>query len=59
VDVVEPVGNETYVYVKAGPDTLCVRLGPVDPPRPGQAVALAADPARLYLFDAKDEGRLA
>jgi multiple sugar transport system ATP-binding protein len=55
VDVAEPMGSETLVYLRIGAVSLTAKLvGPVYP-RPGETVDFAVNTDRLYLFDAKTE----
>ena len=51
VDVVEPLGSETHVYVRTNDAELCARLAPETAPRPGETVMLAPDLAHMHLFD--------
>ena len=52
VDVVEPMGPETFVYVSVGAATLVARVGPAVRVHVGDTVHLSVDPARVHLFDA-------
>ncbi len=51
VATVEPTGPETHVYVKLGGREVCAITAERLPLKPGAPVHLAADPARLHLFD--------
>jgi multiple sugar transport system ATP-binding protein len=51
VEVVEPLGSEQHVLVRAGEDLVTVKLAREHRLRAGDAVRLAADPERLHLFD--------
>lgn len=51
VDVVEPVGSETYLHVAAGSLRLVVRVAPDCAARPGDRVSLTLNPERMHLFD--------
>lgn len=52
VEVVEPKGSETLVFVRTGDDRLlCVAAGKRAQYRPGEPVAIAFDPAEIHLFD--------
>jgi multiple sugar transport system ATP-binding protein len=55
VDVVEQMGNEVIVYLKAGGDTLVARVPPQNAPRPGDTVTVGFGPDRLHFFDAVTE----
>jgi len=52
VDVVEQMGNEVVVYLKAGNDTLIARVPPQNAPRPGESVTVGFVPDQLHFFDA-------
>ena len=56
VDVVEPMGNEIYLYASAAGHELVARVAPQVPPRPDSDIALAIDTARLHFFD-RDNGQ--
>jgi multiple sugar transport system ATP-binding protein len=58
VDVVEPMGSETYVHARAGDSMLTARLTGSVVPRPTETVALHADLSRAHFFDAETEERL-
>jgi multiple sugar transport system ATP-binding protein len=55
VDVVEQMGNEVIVYLKAGNDALIARVPPGDAPRPGDSVTVGFAPDHLHFFDARTE----
>ena len=55
VEVVEPLGAETYVYVTAGSLALTVRVDPRMVLRPGDRLALTLETGHLHLFDAATE----
>jgi multiple sugar transport system ATP-binding protein len=59
VDVVEQMGNEVIVYLKAGNDTLIARVPPNDAPLPGDSVTVGFAPDHLHFFDAETELALA
>jgi len=59
VDVVEQMGNEVIVYLKAGGDALIARMPPQNAPRPGDSVVVGFEPDRLHFFDAETELALA
>jgi len=50
VDVVEPMGSETYVYVTVGGETLVSRVDAYRAFRAGESVALAVAIDRAHLF---------
>jgi multiple sugar transport system ATP-binding protein len=70
VEVIEPMGFETYVYLtNPSPGTtarstglskaLIARVTEATPLRLGEALTLKADPAKIHLFDPESENRLA
>ncbi|HRO27601.1 MAG TPA: TOBE domain-containing protein, partial [Luteimonas sp.] len=52
VDVVEPVGSEVYVNLRAGEQALVARLPPGDVPAPGSTLRLRVSAPHLHVFDA-------
>ncbi|PZO80871.1 MAG: ABC transporter ATP-binding protein [Mesorhizobium amorphae] len=58
VDVVEPMGSDTLVWVKLGGHNMSVRAATEGAPRVGDWVTLGFDPARVSLFDAASGERL-
>ncbi len=65
VEVTEPMGFETYVYLtnpapgaKAEHSAIIARITEEMPPRIGDTLVLAADPAKIHLFDPSSEIRL-
>jgi multiple sugar transport system ATP-binding protein len=59
VDVVEPIGNETVVYVRDGEMQFCVRRNEAVSVKPGQKIRILFDAKRILIFDTKTEKRLA
>jgi multiple sugar transport system ATP-binding protein len=58
VEVVEPVGNEIFVYFSTGTDSQYVaRLATDAPPEVGRPFELFFDTSRVHFFD-KDSGRV-
>jgi multiple sugar transport system ATP-binding protein len=53
LDVVEPMGNEIFVHVRAGDHAVVARIAPRPLPEPGSSIELAFDPQRLHFFDAE------
>ncbi|MDH7451616.1 sn-glycerol-3-phosphate ABC transporter ATP-binding protein UgpC [Luteimonas composti] len=51
VEVVEPMGSDVHVHVRAGGTALVARLAPESLPEPGATVRLRIAPAQLHLFD--------
>jgi multiple sugar transport system ATP-binding protein len=58
VEVVEPTGPDTLVFVELNQTKVCCRLAPDDAPRVGQTLELQFDPSKVLLFDAKSGERL-
>jgi multiple sugar transport system ATP-binding protein len=52
IEAVEPMGNEIFVYARAGEQDLVARIEPRRLPRPDESVELLLDVARLHYFDA-------
>jgi multiple sugar transport system ATP-binding protein len=55
VEVVEPLGNEILLDVRAGGHLLVARVDPATRVKVRDSVRLAVDPERLHFFDAKTE----
>src|SRR5216117_3698665 len=55
VDVVEPLGSEILLDVKAGPNSLVARVEPTVRLKVHDAVRLAVNPERLHFFDTTSE----
>jgi multiple sugar transport system ATP-binding protein len=58
VEVIEPVGNEIYVYGRWGDTALQARVPEDVVPEIGQPLILKVDFAKVYLFDAETENAL-
>jgi multiple sugar transport system ATP-binding protein len=58
VEVIEPMGSEAFVYLKAGKGNVVARLDEADIPKLGDTIALSLDGSKIHLFDPKTEGRL-
>ena len=58
VQVVEPTGPDTLVFVTLNGIKVCCRLAPDDAPAVGQSLNLQFDPAKVLLFDANTGERL-
>ncbi|QIH10273.1 MULTISPECIES: ABC transporter ATP-binding protein [unclassified Pseudomonas] len=58
VQVVEPTGPDTLVFVTLNGTKVCCRLAPDQAPAAGQNLTLQFDPARVLLFDAQSGERL-
>ena len=53
VDVVEPMGAESLLYLGTGAHGLIARVPPTSPYRSGQSIRVALDLAKAHLFDAE------
>jgi len=51
LEVLEPVGNEIFVYTRTGEHVMVARVLPQSLPEPGQAIRLAMDLTKLHFFD--------
>jgi multiple sugar transport system ATP-binding protein len=51
VEVVEPLGSEVYIYVKAGTHSLIARVGAHDRPAANQDIDLVCDMTQTHFFD--------
>jgi multiple sugar transport system ATP-binding protein len=58
VDVVEPIGNETLIYLRDGDIPLCVRQTEAVAVKSGQTTGVLLDPRRMLFFDSKTEERI-
>jgi multiple sugar transport system ATP-binding protein len=58
VDVSEPMGAETYLYLNSGATSFIARVKPTEVHAPGSSVHLAFTPETLHLFDASSEAIL-
>jgi multiple sugar transport system ATP-binding protein len=58
VEVVEPLGNEILLDVRAGSHLMVARVDPATRVKVHDAVRLSVDPERLHFFDAKTEAAI-
>ncbi|MEE4343615.1 ABC transporter ATP-binding protein [Pseudomonas alliivorans] len=58
VQVTEPTGPDTLVFVTLNQSKVCCRLAPDVAPQVGESLTLQFDPSRVLLFDAKSGERL-
>ena len=58
VDVVEPLGAEILLNVRAGESPIVARVDPATRVNPHDNVRLAFDPARVHFFDATTEAAI-
>jgi len=59
VDVIEPIGNEVFLYFGDGEKSYCMRMTPDKLYRPGEALQVVLDTRKLYFFDPETENRIA
>ena len=59
VDVVELMGNETFLHLTAGPSQLLARVDPRTPARVGQSARVVLDLAHLHAFDPDTQASIA
>ncbi len=55
LDVVEPMGNEIFLYGKSGEHAIVARVNPTTKPQPGQTVYAHLDGDKLHYFDSETE----
>ncbi|NWF92806.1 MAG: ABC transporter ATP-binding protein [Syntrophaceae bacterium] len=58
VEIIEPIGNEIYLDVKAGRDSLIASVDPKTRVIPHQKILLQANLENIHLFDPDDEKAL-
>jgi multiple sugar transport system ATP-binding protein len=59
IDVVEPVGNEVFLYFSLGSNVRCVARAATDaPPAVGKTCELLVDTSKVHFFDAATERTL-
>ncbi len=58
LDLIEPVGNEMFVYATAGENHLVARVPPRDLPAIGNEIEFAFDREHLHFFDAQTGARV-
>jgi len=58
LEVIEPVGNEVFLHLRAGHAEIVVRTPPVQLPDAGATVTLGYATAALHAFDAATEQRI-
>ncbi|UCF64240.1 MAG: sn-glycerol-3-phosphate ABC transporter ATP-binding protein UgpC [bacterium] len=59
VDVVEPIGNEIFVYFSDPENNYCLRMAPDILHQAGENIDVAVDLNRVYFFDPRTDKRLA
>lgn len=55
LDVVEPMGNETFLYGSCADGTMVARVVPQDLPKLGEPLSMVFDLTKLHFFDAQSE----
>jgi multiple sugar transport system ATP-binding protein len=55
LDVVEPMGNELFLYARSSANEIVARVPPQPLPPPGQTIALSIDPRHVHFFDCDSE----
>ncbi|MDP0499868.1 MAG: sn-glycerol-3-phosphate ABC transporter ATP-binding protein UgpC [Verrucomicrobiota bacterium JB022] len=58
VDVSEPMGSETYLYLNTASTQIIARIPPTDRFEPGQIASMCFDLSKAHLFDAETEERM-
>jgi len=58
LDLVEPIGNEVFVYATAGTNHVVARVAPQELPQIGSPIPLKFDAAQLRFFDAQSGKRI-
>jgi multiple sugar transport system ATP-binding protein len=58
LDLVEPIGNEVFVYATAGTNHIVARVAPQELPQIGSPIELRFDSAQLHFFDAQSGARV-
>lgn len=55
LEVIEPMGNEIFIYTRSLDEEVVARVAPQSLPEPGEKVQLAFDLRKLHFFDAESE----
>ncbi|HXI11374.1 MAG TPA: sn-glycerol-3-phosphate ABC transporter ATP-binding protein UgpC [Thermoanaerobaculia bacterium] len=58
LELLEPVGNEIFIYARAGANQVVARVPPQQLPLPGETIRLAFQSDRLHLFDRESGQRI-
>lgn len=58
LDVIEPMGNETFIYFEVGKVQFIARVKPLSNLKVGGKIKLYIDPEKVYLFDTKTGNHL-
>ncbi len=59
VDVIELLGNESFIYLNSGNSVLTARMSPEVKLERGQNIEVTAEPDRFYFFDPKTDAAVA
>lgn len=58
IEVIEPMGNEIYLYVRLGGDVVTARIAPRSDLQVNTTCTLAVDMNKAHFFDAENEQRI-
>jgi multiple sugar transport system ATP-binding protein len=58
VDVIEPMGNELFVYANAGSAQFVARVDPRQKTRVGETLPMTLDMSKAHFFDAESEEQI-
>uniref|UniRef100_A0A7C6AGU9 sn-glycerol-3-phosphate ABC transporter ATP-binding protein UgpC n=1 Tax=candidate division WOR-3 bacterium TaxID=2052148 RepID=A0A7C6AGU9_UNCW3 len=58
VEIIEPIGEETYIYGKINNTTIHAKIPDTIKPKIDESLTLNIPPERIYLFDARTEDAL-
>lgn len=59
IEVVEPIGNEIFLYFNFDNQNLCMRTAPEQIYHPNEDIKIGFDLIKMYFFDPKTEERIA
>jgi multiple sugar transport system ATP-binding protein len=59
LDVVEPMGNELFLYARSNANEIVARVPPQPLPPPGDSIGLSIDHRRVHFFDGESEETIA
>ncbi|MDQ6802214.1 MAG: sn-glycerol-3-phosphate ABC transporter ATP-binding protein UgpC [Acidobacteriota bacterium] len=58
LDLVEPIGNEMFIYASAGSNHVVARVAPQELPKVGSPISLSFDAEHLHFFDGATGARI-
>ena len=58
VEVVEPMGNEIFLYARAGQHSITARIAPQDHPKVGENCTLGIELSKLHFFDKDNQKKI-